>query len=111
MEIYISLPITDKCRETQYKKALSLQRYFESQGHKVINPFDIAKQVESRIMSMCKREPTHEEYMYEDLLELEWCSHIFLCEGWTESKGCMIEVNKAIKLGLGFFTELTYKFG
>ena len=111
MTIYISIPITGKCELSQRKKAKMFQRYFEDLGYGVVNPFDLYDQLRRCHLNIAGKEPTYDEILREDLCNLEWCSHIFLCEGWSESKGCIMEVEKAIEHGIKFLFEKTYMFG
>ena len=109
MTIYISIPITGKCELSQRRKAKMFQRYFESLGHKVVNPFDVGEILKEICLLTQDREPTYNEYLEEDLCNVEICSHIFLCEGWTESFGCMQEVVKSIKHELKILFERNFK--
>lgn len=108
--VYISIPITGKRESTQRKKALKFQRKFEKMGFLVVNPFEIGDNLAKAYINISGRTPTYKEYMKEDLANLEWCSHIFLCDGWTESNGCMDEVDQSIRDGLTFLFESNYKF-
>jgi len=109
MIIYISIPMQGKCMLAQRRKALMWQKYFEILGHTVINPFEIGDQLKKCHLLIAKREPTYHEYLQEDLCNLEWASHIFLCNGWTESFGCMEEVDKSIECNLKFLFERNFK--
>ena len=110
MTIYLSIPITGKCELSQRKKAKMFQRYFEALGNEVVNPFDIYDQLRKCHLMIPGKEPTYEEILREDLCNLEWCSHIFLCDGWTESKGCITEVEKALEYNIKVLFESNYKF-
>ena len=110
MIVYISLPITGKCEIKQRYIARKLQRKFEKSGHTVVNPFDLGDQLLKCHLMIAKREPTYEEYMQEDLSNLDNCTHIFLCNGWSESKGCIREVERSLNCGIKFLYESTYKF-
>lgn len=103
--IYISIPMTGYDMLVQRDTALSWQRYFEKKGCTVINPFELADQLRKSFLEIADREPTEAEYLHEDLMNLPACTDIFLCNGWTESYGCMEEVDKAIELGLKFIYE------
>ena len=105
--IYISIPINTPGYdiEKQRRKASKWQRYFEQQGYTVINPFELAEQLRKSYMLITGNEPTYNQYLHEDLMNVEDCQEIFLCEGWTESYGCMEEVDHSIKHGLIFRFE------
>ena len=110
MTIYISLPIAGRCESSQRLKAKMFQRYFENEGHFVVNPFDLADHL-NRCFEKIGQKPTYEDYMEADLFNLDFCSHVFLCEGWHDSKGCIREVEKALEGDTEFLYESTYKFG
>jgi Domain of unknown function (DUF4406) len=98
--LYISIPITGKDYLKQQKEAEMWQSHHERLGYNVINPFDLGKKLERRHQRLKLPMPTHAEYMEIDLKAMEKCTHIFFCEGWSKSKGCMMECDKAIELGL-----------
>jgi len=103
--IYISIPMLGCDMIAQRLKAKVWQRYFEIRGYTVINPFELADQLRKSFIDIAGREPTEAEYLHEDLMNLESCTELFLCDGWTESCGCMKEVDKGIELGLKFWYE------
>ena len=98
--IYISIPMTGKDEAQQRRKADYWTRHFEALGYEVINPFDIGDQLKKMFLYQTQKEPTYADYLSEDLLHLESCTDILLCEGWTESFGCMAEVDVAVKEGI-----------
>jgi hypothetical protein len=108
--VYISLPISGKCEQKQRLKALDLQRKFESIGYEVVNPFDLADRLANSFRTIGKAEPSYEDYLKEDLNNLEDCTHIFLCEGWRFSKGCVREAEHALLLEKEILYETKYKF-
>lgn len=97
MNIYISLPITEQDEATQRKKAEKWQKHFEKQGHKVSNPFEIGDRLEAFHRRAKITPPTYDQYMVEDLTELATNDVIFFCDGWHESKGCIIEAETAVQ--------------
>lgn len=108
--IYISIPITGHCEETQRRKATFYQNYFEKMGKTVINPFDIGYRLKAR-MEIYGKEPSYGDYMREDLLAIHReATEIFLCSDWQNSKGCMDEVDAGIKKGLRFICESWLKW-
>lgn len=110
MIVYISIPIAEKCEVAQRKKAAEIQRKFEHNGFEVVNPFNLADMLAKSFRLIGKTEPTYEDYMKEDLNNLEDCTHIFLCEGWKLSKGCVREAEHALLLEKEILYESTYKF-
>ena len=105
--IYISIPITGKCEATQRKLAYLYQRHFERMGKKVINPFEIGDALREKIEN-----PTYQDYMDLDLQAIQkYVTEIFLCNGWSESKGCMDEVDAGVKKGVKFLCESWLKWG
>jgi len=110
MTIYISIPITGKCELKQRLKALEIQNEFEQKGFSVINPFDLGDRLKKSFNLIGKCDPTHDDYMREDLNNLEDCDGVYLCEGWKLSKGCVREAEHALLLEKGIFFESTYKF-
>ena len=89
----------------QRTKADVWQRYWEERGYKVVNPYDLADMLKASYANIVKREPTDAEYLHEDLINLEWCSDIFMCNGWTNSFGCMEECDKSIAHKIKFHFE------
>lgn len=106
MKIYLSLPITgkDECKQRQIAKMW--QRYYESKGHIVSNPFDIY----DRLIKLIPN-PSLRVIMTEDLTELMTNDAIFLCNGWENSKGCLEEVELAIQQKLKVMFENHIKVG
>ena len=98
--IYISIPMKGKDEAQQRRKAEYWTRHFEALGYEVINPFNIADHLKKIFLCQTEKEPTYADYLSEDLLYLEFCTDILLCEGWTESFGCMAEVDMAIREGI-----------
>jgi hypothetical protein len=107
--IYISIPMTGYDMREQRATALAWQWYFEKIGYTVINPFELADQLRKSFLEIAGCEPTEAEYLHEDLMNLHICTDIFLCNGCTESYGCMEEVDKSIEYGLKFSFEKDYK--
>lgn len=103
--IYISIPMTGYDLVKQHRKAMMWQLYFESEGYHVVNPFELADRLKLSFIEIAGREPTEAEYLHEDLMNMQTCTDIFLCNGWTESFGCMAEVDKSIHLKLKFHYE------
>lgn len=108
--IYISLPITGKCELKQRLKALEIKRKFEEKGFSVVNPFDLGDRLKRSFMLIGNSVPTYDDYMREDLNNLEDCTHIFLSDGWKLSSGCVREAEHALLLEKTILYETNYKF-
>ena len=98
IKTYISLPIDTEGYDInlQRRKARMWQRYFEAEGHVVSNPFDIYDRLVQFHKDNHKQPPTRREIMTEDLTELMTNDHIFICDGWENSSGCIEEAELAI---------------
>lgn len=48
---------------------------------------------------------TWEQYMLADLMILELCDTIYMLKNWKESKGAIIEHEKAVELGMNIIYE------
>jgi hypothetical protein len=105
MKIYISIPITGKNILLQMRKARMWQRIYESEGHTVINPFDVGYRLELLHEKSKMDPPTHSEYMFHDLMWLSQCNAVLFCEGWRQSRGCTIEYKEARGLRLKLMSE------
>lgn len=110
MIVYISIPMSGKNEIEQRAKALEIQRRFERNGFCVVNPYELGDRLAKSFRLIAKTEPTYEDYMKEDLNSLEDCTHIFLCEGWRFSKGCVREAEHALLLEKEILYETKYKF-
>lgn len=110
MIIYLSLPISGKCELKQRATAKMFQRYFEALRHEVVNPFNIYDKFREWKLRWCGIEPINDEIITENTIMINRCSHIFLCNGWSESNGCITEAEKAVECGIKFLFERTYKF-
>lgn len=91
MRIYISIPITGKDEKEQRDKADKIKMALSKKGHEVINPFDIIPD---------KKNPDWYDHIGTDLRELAKCDAIYLCNGWKESKGCRLEMQYALSMGI-----------
>jgi len=109
MKIYISIPMTGKNMDSQRKTALEWSMFFSNKGFMVVSPFILSDSLRLKHLSDNLEPPTYDEYLKFDLYNLQECTHIFLCNGWTESRGCMAEVDRAIELNLYFITESNIK--
>lgn len=97
MKVYISGPITGtKDYMERFSKA---QKYLESKGCSVINP--------ALVNSNLPKDTTYGEYMTMSLDMLVMCDAIYLLNGYEDSKGALIELNTAKRLGRKILYEKT----
>ena len=76
---------------TQRKSAYKWQQYFENEGYKVINPFQVIDALDVDFILTKDRNPMKEEYISANNDELKKCSHILMCKGWAYNDECMNE--------------------
>jgi hypothetical protein len=106
MTIYISIPITGYDYNRQRLKALRIEMALLKSGHKVINPFKVADYLDSLYKRLGIKNPTDEEYLHYELMLIRvHVGAIYLAKGWSNSKGCMKEVDEGIKKGVKFIIE------
>lgn len=86
MRIYISIPISGLQIEQQRAKAREIAKKLKELGHEPVNPFDTPPP-----NGNLSDKEQYNYYIGEDLKRLLTCDAIFLCEGWSESKGCRLE--------------------
>lgn len=109
--IYISIPMTGHDLDIQRQYAALWQKYWKSQNYTVVNPFELADRLKKAYQAQYQREPTEREYLTEDLVHLANCSDIFMCNGWTTSRGCLEETHLAISKKIKFYYESKFKVG
>jgi len=100
MIIYLSIPMAGKDESLQRRTSRKWQRVLESEGHRVINPFDLADELDDFHKDCKKKPPTYKEYLDNDIREMKVAQGIFFCNGWSKSFGCMEECDEAIRLNL-----------
>lgn len=98
MRIYISIPISNCDEKKQREKADRVKMALSKKGWEVCNPFDIIPD---------KENPDWFDYIGADLRELAKCDAIYLCNGWMDSKGCRLEMNYAISMGIETIFEMS----
>lgn len=107
--MYISIPMAGYDELMQRNRAKFWQRYWELLGYEVVNPFELGDLLKASYLNITGKEPTYAEYLHEDLINLEFCSDIFMCNGWTNSYGCMEECDKSIVHNIQFHFESKIK--
>ena len=101
MKVYISLPVA---RTKDYKaRAKMIENALKAEGHTVINP-----------VTICEGLPqgtTHKQYMDICLTLVDMCEAIVFDEGWENSRGCNLEMIRAMKnkIAIGFIGEHTWE--
>lgn len=86
MKIYISIPISGKNLMTQTGIALEIADKIKSLGHEPVNPFDTPLAPPE-----WAEQQKYAYYMGRDIEKLLLCDAVYFCEGWHESKGCLVE--------------------
>lgn len=85
MRIYISIPISGHNIEKQCAAASEIADNLRKLGHEPVNPFETPEAPPD----MNDKEK-YAYYMGEDLKQLLTCDAVFLCKGWSESRGCRL---------------------
>ena len=97
--IYISIPIKG-CEDTYEQR---LDEAVEYVGEKypeydrIITPKYLAEDLNERLDPII---PTYSKYLSNDIDFLTICDAIFMCKGWRDSKGCLVEGAFAEAIGL-----------
>lgn len=86
MRIYISIPISGLDLAAQRAKASEIAGKIKALGHEPVNPFDTPEAPPE----MSERE-RYAYYMGRDIEQLLLCDGAYFCEGWYDSKGCLVE--------------------
>ena len=98
MKIYISIPMTGHDLATQRAKAAEIAEQIRALGHEPVNPFDTPEP-----QGDLSEKEKYAYFMGEDVKRLLMCDAIFMCEGWSKSKGCKAEFGIAQIYGLADF--------
>ena len=97
--IYISIPITG--HEDTYEQRLDAAVEYVKTNYpeywRIITPKDVAKYLEKLYRPIT---PSYKDYLSSDIGELTTCDAIFMCKGWRDSKGCLVEGAFAEAIGL-----------
>ena len=95
--IYISLPISG--HEDTYEQRLDEAVEYVKKMYPdvyIITPKEIAERLED----MRPMKPTYKEYLLADIEAIAHCDAIFICKGWRDSKGCIVERAFAKAIGV-----------
>ena len=95
MKIYISIPISGHDLAAQRAKANAIADNLRKLGHEPVNPFDTPESPQG-----LSDKDKYAYYIGEDLKRLLTCDAVFLCNGWSESRGCRLEAQTALIYGL-----------
>ena len=90
MKCYISLPITGYDLTKRRETAAKIEERLHGIGFETVNP----------LSKGLPDDAPYSEHMKQDLKLLLDCDHIYLANGWQESKGCNLEAEVALKCGL-----------
>lgn len=90
MKIYISIPISGYNPAIQKAEAAEIAELIRARGHTPVNPFDTPEPPEE-----LNEEERYAYFIGEDIKRLLLCDAIYLCKGWKNSTGCLIELNAA----------------
>lgn len=95
MKVYISGPITG---QQGYMRRFELaEQELVACGNVVVNP--------AKVNAGLPEGTTHEQYMKMSMEMLDMCDTIFMLEGWQHSKGCNMELARAIEQKMSIFFE------
>lgn len=110
--IYISLPITGQ--EETYKARLNAAVEYVKAKYpdyeRIVNPKEIADDLYIWYRVAFRREPFYKEYLLKDIERICDCDAIFMCDGWSGSKGCHAEYAFAKAIGIDMYFENQYEF-
>jgi hypothetical protein len=97
MKLYLSSKMTGLPAEN-YPAFFNMERILREQGHAIINPAKIGKDLDSIFSN-----PTRRDYLTADILELLECDGIVLFGNWIKSSGALLERQIAHQLGMSVF--------
>ena len=95
--LYVSIPMKGQDEKKQRATAKLQQRYYEAEGFKVINPFELGDRLQVHHIEKGLLAPTYDQHMAHDLKHLEECTHIVFCKFWANSDGCVREADRALE--------------
>lgn len=99
--IYISLPITgqEETYEARMNAAVAYVKARYPEYEQIVTPKEVAERLED-----CQpMKPTYIEYLLADMKEISRCDAIFMCSGWSYSKGCLAE--HAFSKAIGIYID------
>ena len=90
--IYVSGKMTG-VKDFNYPEFNRVTRALREVGHSVVNPVEICSHLDGTVAIW-------QDYMDICMPAIEYCSKIYLLEGWEDSKGARQELKRAIELDL-----------
>lgn len=98
--IYISLPITgqEETYEARLNAAVAYVQAKYPEYDTIITPKGIALMLHDKWWK--KDKPEYKDYLTADIIAINNCDAILLCEGWVLSKGCKAENAFALAIGI-----------
>lgn len=93
MRIYISLPMAGHLDtvKSRYEKALLDIIHIYGPDAEIVGPHNMEDFDDDGLVSSVKPMPWS-WHLGEDIKSLLECTHIYLCQGWVDSRGCNTEV-------------------
>lgn len=98
--IYIILPITgqEETYEARLNAAVTYVKAKYPEYDTIITPKEVASMLHSKWWK--KDKPEYKDYLTADIMAINKCDAILLCEGWVLSKGCKAENAFALAIGI-----------
>lgn len=105
--IYIPVPITGHDENVQRARVEKWEKLLIQKGWEVENPFTIGDRLIDEYKECGKGFPTWQDFMNVDLPIVDTCNAIIMLDGWEQSKGYKLELERAHGL-LTVYTEGTF---
>ena len=96
--IYISLPMTG--HEDTYEQRLDASVEYVKETYPEYEYIITPKEISERLEDYQPMKPTYKEYLLANMKEISLCDAIFICRGWRDSKGCLVERAFAKAIGV-----------
>lgn len=98
--IYISLPITgqEETYEARLNAAVAYVKAKYPEYENIVTPKDVASMLNAGWWR--DEKPEYKDYLTADIMAINGCDAILLCEGWVLSKGCKAENAFALAIGI-----------
>lgn len=98
--IYISLPITgqEETYEARMNAAVAYVQAKYPEYDIIITPKELAEDLDENWWK--KDKPEYKDYLTADIIAINNCDAILLCEGYYNSDGCLAELAFADAIGL-----------
>lgn len=101
-KIYIAGPMSNTTATYNYEKFFYYEELFRKKGFDVSNPASITL---TKMFSGWLYDPEeYDDMIMEGLLLLKGCTHIYMIEGWENSKGAVAEHALATALSIDVIT-------